>query len=174
MEAVSSICGLTGEGSSNSEKNCSIKHARRCDKHNCRQQRKVGQDRMENMVQEQFLICKPCYNVRGFLGKAVRRFSPCEADTVAEAARNNDEEVQGTAGRELDASGECLTVPAQVVFGDRNSTAETAAWSLLGKCNCPHKTHRKMDSDICDTVAYNWSETRKQKPPQTQRNQNRW
>ena len=38
----------------------------------------------------------PAYNFQGSLGKAVKRSSPDDSDTVAEATRNNCEEKQGS------------------------------------------------------------------------------
>ena len=49
-------------------------------------------------------------NFRGSLGYALRRFSPFDADEVAEATRNTDEEIQRTTGGHVGAAEEEVAV----------------------------------------------------------------
>ena len=65
---------------------------------------------------------EPSYDFQGSLGKAAHRFAPSDADKVAEAVRNNDEQIQGTTEGDVEASGESLTVPAHIVLEPRTAS----------------------------------------------------
>ena len=73
---------------------------------------------------------------------------------MADAARNKDEEIQGTRAGDADASGESLAVPVH----NCNSISDTAAWSWLGNGNCHARNKGRL---ILKSVKLldNWRET---------------